>query len=109
MANQKVPVPEQLIKRVTRSAKDERCWLALPGVCNGNTQTVVFAHYRSLRLGAGVGRKPTIWGAPACSSCHDEADRRTRILENEFVRGIHCEATLAYLEHLRCQNVIKIS
>ncbi|MDG1314947.1 MAG: DUF1364 family protein [Flavobacteriaceae bacterium] len=105
----RVPVSDKLIKRVTQSARDQRCWLALPDVCNGNPDTVVFAHFRSQRLGAGMGRKPTFWGAPACSSCHDEADRRTRKLENDFVRFQHCMATLAYVEYLRCESVITVS
>jgi len=102
------PSPK-VIKRVTESARGERCWLMFPDICNGNSETVVFAHFRSHRLGAGMGKKPHIWGAPACSSCHDEADRRTRKLEYEFVRCQHSMATLFYLEHLRCQNVVSIS
>jgi hypothetical protein len=56
-----------------------------------------------------MGIKPHIWGAPACSSCHDEADRRSRKFEYDFVRTIHCQATLRYIEYLRCQGTLKIS
>ena len=40
----------------------------------------------------GAGIKPDdIFGAWACSSCHDECDRRTRKLEHDYVRQAHAE------------------
>ncbi|MCX8621607.1 nuclease domain-containing protein, partial [Gilliamella sp. B3892] len=39
-------------------------------------------------------------GAWACSSCHDEIDRRTRIFENEFVRLAHAEGVM------KTQNIL---
>lgn len=66
----------------------------LPGVCNGNPETTVLAHYRLAGL-CGMGLKPPDWSAAwACSACHDEIDRRTRVLEHDFVRLCHVEGVL---------------
>lgn len=35
-----------------------------------------------------------IFGAWCCSSCHDECDRRTQIMDNEYVRLAHAEGVL---------------
>ena len=56
-----------------KEAKGRECMVRLPGICGG-------------------GRKPNDKrGAWACSACHDECDRRTRKLGNEFVRLAHAE------------------
>ncbi len=47
----------------------------MPGICNGNPETVVLCHLN----GAGMGMKSSdIHASYGCSECHDEADRRTR-------------------------------
>lgn len=74
-----------------KEAKSRECQVRLPGVCNFNPETTVLAHYRMAGLN-GVGMKPDdIFGAWACSSCHDEIDRRTRKLETDYVRLAHSE------------------
>lgn len=74
-----------------KEAKGRECQVRLPGICNHNPETVVLAHYRMAGLN-GVGMKPDdIFGAWACSSCHDECDRRTRKLEADYVRQAHAE------------------
>ena len=99
----------ELKRKVTESARGEHCWIRLPNIC-GNPETVVFAHYREIALGAGVGTKGKYhFGAPACSSCHDELDRRTTKKEREWVRCIHAQASLRYLYHLLCKQTLTIS
>lgn len=67
--------------KITKSARGEECQVRLPGICNFNTETTVFAHVGE---GAGMGAKVSdIHGAYCCSSCHDEIDRRTRIMDAE--------------------------
>ncbi len=67
--------------KITRSAKGEECQVRLPGICNFNNETTVFAHVGE---GGGMGSKVTdIHGSYCCSSCHDEVDRRTRIMDAE--------------------------
>lgn len=74
-----------------KEAKSRECQVRLPGICNFNPETTVLAHYRMAGLN-GAGMKPDdIFGAWACSSCHDEIDRRTRKLETDYVRLAHSE------------------
>jgi len=57
--------------KIRLSAKDEQCLVRVPGVCNGNSATVVLAHLN----GAGVGMKSPDWQAAyACSACHEFLD-----------------------------------
>jgi hypothetical protein len=76
-------------KKIQASAQGETCTVRLP-CCNGNAETVVFAHINGVRFGHGMGRK-TRWGAYACSSCHDEIDRRTITFELDYVKLAHYE------------------
>jgi hypothetical protein len=54
-------------KKITDSAKGEDCTLRIPGVCNFNPETTIFAHIN----GAGMALKAhDIHGCYACSDCH---------------------------------------
>lgn len=56
-------------------AQGRECQIRIPGVCNGNPETVVLCHLG----GAGMGRKhPDLLGAYGCSACHDAVDGRSR-------------------------------
>jgi hypothetical protein len=60
---------------ITRSAKGEDCLVRIPGYCNRNSETVVYAHLN----GGGMGTKVhAIHGAYCCSDCHDVVDGRAR-------------------------------
>lgn len=77
-----------------KEAKGRDCQVRIPGICNHNPETTVLSHYRMAGLN-GVGMKPDdILGAWACSSCHDECDRRTRKMGAEFVRLAHAEGVM---------------
>lgn len=77
-----------------KEAKGRECQVRLPGICNHNPETVVLAHFRMAGMN-GVGMKPDdMFGAWACSACHDEIDRRTRKLEYDFVRLAHAEGVM---------------
>jgi len=59
--------------KITQSARGEECTLRIPGVCNRNPETTVFAHIN----GGGMGTKHhDIHGCYACSDCHDWIDSR---------------------------------
>ena len=80
-----------------KAAKGMPCMVRLPGVCNGNPETTVLAHYR-LAGYCGTGMKPDDrLAAWACSACHDECDRRTRVIEAAFVRLCFAEAVMRTL------------
>ena len=59
-----------------KEAQGKPCMIRLPG-CNGGGDTTVLAHYR-LAGYCGTGIKPDdeVFGAWACSSCHDAVDGR---------------------------------
>lgn len=88
-------------------AKGRECQVRLDGICNHNPETTVLAHYRMAGT-CGTGIKPNdLQGAWACSSCHDEIDRRTLILESEFVRLCHAEGVMRTQAILIKEGVIK--
>lgn len=70
-----------MAKSLRKEAKGRECQVRIPGVCNGNSETVVLAHLNNKRLfGVGVGQKvPDIFGAWCCSACHDAYDGRSRL------------------------------
>jgi hypothetical protein len=82
------------------NARGKPCMVRIPGVCNGDPETTVLAHYR-LAGYCGVGMKPIdALGAWACSACHDECDRRTRKMESDFVRLAHAEGVMRTLAEI---------
>ncbi|MGF7452573.1 DUF1364 domain-containing protein [Pasteurella bettyae] len=84
-----------------KEAKGRECQVRLPGICNHNPETTVLAHYRMVGLN-GVGQKPDdIFGAWACDCCHAEIDRRTRIMDTEYVRLAHAEGVMRTQQILR--------
>lgn len=67
------------MSKITQSARGEDCTVRIPGVCNFNPETTVFAHINGIRFGHGTGIKTKL-GAYCCSSCHDMLDGRTQRL-----------------------------
>ena len=69
-----------------KEARGRECQIRIPGVCNGNNETVVLCHLNNKRLfGVGTGQKvPDIFGAWGCSSCHDAVDGRTDVLVCDY-------------------------
>lgn len=56
---------------IRQSAQGEPCQVRVPGVCNGNPETVVLAHLN----GGGMGMKASDHEAAyACSACHNWLD-----------------------------------
>ena len=73
------------MSKLTKLARGRECKVRLP-CCNHNPETTVLAHFRLAGI-CGIGMKPhDILGAWACSACHDEIDRRTRLFPFEFAR-----------------------
>ncbi|MCO6539870.1 MAG: DUF1364 family protein [Gilliamella sp.] len=67
-----------------------------------------FKQYR-LAGTCGVGMKPNdLQGAWACSACHDEIDRRTRVFEHDFVRLAHAEGIIRTQDMLIKEGKIKL-
>ena len=81
------------MSKITQSAKGEECQVRIPGVCNYDPATVVFAHIG----GGGMGTKqPDTEGAYCCSSCHDVLDGRAAMPKSMYIGDCH---TLIKLYH----------
>lgn len=73
------------MSRITESARGQECQVRIIGVCNGNSETVVWAHANGLASGRGIGLKANdLSGAYACQACHDYYDRRVFVPEEHY-------------------------
>lgn len=83
-----------------KEARGRECQIRLAGVCNGNSETVVLAHYR---MNSGIGIKPNdTQGAWSCSSCHDAVDGRIKTTySRDELRLAHAEGVFRTQEILR--------
>ena len=95
------------MSKLTKLARDRDCQVRIPGICNRDPSTTVLAHYR-LAGTCGVGIKPNdLLGAWACSSCHDECDRRTRKIDADSAALAHLEGIIRTLDILIREGVVK--
>lgn len=80
--------------KLTKAARGRECQVRIPGVCNGNPETTVLAHYRMSGT-CGVGMKPNdLQGAWACSACHDACDGRSKSINRSEARQYHAEGVM---------------
>ena len=68
------------MSKLRQSAKGESCTFRIPGICNGDTATVVLCHAPLPDKVMGF-KGPDTWAAYGCSSCHDYQDGRTSLAE----------------------------
>lgn len=95
------------MSKLTKLARGRECQVRLP-CCNHNPETTVLAHFRMAGI-CGIGTKPhDILGAWACSACHDEIDRRTRLFPFEFARLAHAEGVVRTINALIKDGNLKI-
>lgn len=79
------------MSKITDSARGESCQVRIPGVCSGDSSTVVWAHAIGAAAGKGIGMKShDALGAYACQQCHDAYDRRTRPKDMPYARIKEC-------------------
>ena len=92
------------MSKITQSARGEECQVRIPGVCNHNPETVVFAHIG----GGGMGMKqPDCEGAYCCSACHDIIDFRVIYgWTNEQIKLAHHEGSMRTREILLKKGLI---
>ena len=64
-----------MTSKYTKAAKGQECLVRIPGVCNFDPDTTVFAHLPS---GGWAMKSRDIFGAFACSDCHDALDGRRK-------------------------------
>ena len=61
------------MSKITKSARGEDCAVRIPGICNFDPETTVYAHAPCVDSGTGF-KSPDWWGAYACNQCHDYLD-----------------------------------
>lgn len=97
--------------KFTKAARGRDCQVRIPGVCNGNPETTVLAHYRMAGTN-GMGIKPnSLQGAWACSDCHDCCDSRNSSIQGftrEQVRLMHAEGVFRTIDTLISEGVLKV-
>lgn len=101
------------MSKITKSARGQECQVRIPGVCNHNSETVVFAHIG----GGGMGTKhPDCEGAYCCSSCHDVIDGRATLPKSIYigdcitlVKLYHHEGAMKTRKILLDAGLIKLS
>lgn len=80
--------------KLTQAACGRGCQVRIPGVCNGNLETTVLAHYRMAGT-CGVGIKPNdLQGAWACIACHDVCYGRRSDIGHREARQYHAEGVM---------------
>lgn len=93
--------------KLTKAAKGRECQVRIPGICNGNPETTVLAHYR-LSGTCGIGTKPNdLQGAWACSACHDVIDGRSRAVTRDEARRLHAEGVMRTQDLLVREGLVK--
>lgn len=93
--------------KLTRAAKGRECQVRIPGVCNGNPETTVLAHYR-LSGTCGIGTKPNdLQDAWACSACHDVIDGRSGAVSRDEARQLHAEGVMRTQDLLVREGLVK--
>lgn len=87
------------MSKLRELARGQQCQIRIPGVCNGDPETTVLAHYRMAGI-CGTGQKPPDeCGAWACSSCHDVVDGRHYIAP-PIAKQYHAEGVMRTLNEL---------
>ena len=88
--------------KLTKAARGRDCQVRVPGVCNGDPETTVLAHFRLNGTRCGTGLKPhDLQAAWACSACHDAVDARSRTeFSREELRVMHMEGVVRTIDIL---------
>ncbi len=97
------------MSKITDSARNQVCTVRLPGICNFDQSTTVFAHISGIRFGHGTGIKTKI-GAYACSSCHallDSREKRPEGMTKQDVKLAHYEGVIETMIKLEEQGLVK--
>ena len=97
------------MSKITDSAKGQECQVRIPGVCSGDSSTVVWAHAIGTASGKGIGMKsPDALGSYACQPCHDAYDRRIRTNhDRQFIEHCFMEGHMKSLRILIEKGLVK--
>ncbi len=96
------------MSKITKFAEGKPCTARIPGSCNYDPTTTVWAHLNSIRWGAGRGHKaPDVCGLVACSSCHDVIDNSVKTNhDRDWIKQLAYEGHMESLAMLVKHGVI---
>jgi hypothetical protein len=67
-------------------ARGRECQIRIPGICNGNRDTVVLCHIHKPSISGGMGLKAKdMLATHGCSACHDVIDYRVPPADTPFM------------------------
>lgn len=94
--------------KLTRAARGRECQIRVPGICNGDPETTVLAHFRMSGTRCGVGLKPNdLQAAWACSACHDAVDARVKTdFYHHELRVMHLEGMVRTIDILVAEGKV---
>jgi len=76
-------------KKMRDGARGQTCTMRIPGICNHDPETVVFAHSDYFMHGKATGLKGhDIFGADMCSSCHEAYHKNNFDLGLDFMKAM---------------------
>lgn len=98
-------------RKLLDSAKGAPCSIRLPGICNGNPETTVWAHLNGAAFGKGMGKKAhDVLGFHACFDCHRYVDvghgTKPLMSEAEFSWAILRAVCETYVRVIRAGIVV---
>jgi len=73
-------------RKYLAGSKGETCKLRIPGVCTGDTETVIPAHIRDRHTGRGI-KASDLSVTDACWACHEVFDGRAKMPDGFLITG----------------------
>jgi hypothetical protein len=104
--------PRIEVPKLLASAEGKPCMVQRAGVCNGRTDTTVWAHSNQAIHGKGKGLKShDPFGAYACSACHDWLDRDALRMgvSREDRDAVHDEAMRRTQKYIWSNRIVRVA
>ncbi len=83
------------------------CLVRMPGICNHRPDDCVLAHAHMAGLRGTAGKAFDLIGAWACSACHNEYDRRTRLVDADQARLWFYEGVLRTIDVILAEGLMQ--
>lgn len=94
---------------IRQASQDQTCTLMIPGICEGQTSTVVGCHLRLFGI-AGAAQKPDdIFIVDGCAKCHAILDDRSKWADAKFGWDDILRALMLTLKRRRASGLITLA
>lgn len=88
-------------------ARGQECQIRLIGICNGNWETTVLAHWRGIDISGAALKADDFIAAHACGACHDAVDSRSQFnMERDFRELAHAHGVMRTQALLIARGVV---